>query len=76
MSKKKNKKPNRYHVQVNTGNLPAGRTKELLDSIKSELKQQYPDDSFIVTRDNVYISRLPWKRFWSSPQAGVNHAKC
>lgn len=59
MSKKKNKNPNRYHVQVNTGNLPTARAKELLESIKSELKQQYPGDSFIVTRDNVYISRLP-----------------
>jgi hypothetical protein len=59
MNKKKNKNPNRYHVQVNTGNLPTARAKELLDSIKNELNQQYPGDSFIVTRDNVYISRLP-----------------
>ena len=59
MSKKKNKNQNRYHVQVNTGNLPTIKAKELLESIKSELSLQYPGDSFIVTRDNVYISRPP-----------------
>lgn len=58
MSKKKNKNKQFYHVQVELGSLPKAAAEKYMDTIREGLKSAHPEAQFIVTKNDISISRL------------------